>query len=278
MSKLISTIFDIAVLAFMIWTLYKICTHSRLSVGQKILYFLAVLFIPAIGLILFWLVGNKSSGSRRSISSSDWEDRPSSSSSYPTRSSSPSSGGSTSTKSTTSLLAHDPKDQNFYRDAPKLYTLPDVSDAFLITDPFMCWGGWLMDEYNKCINDNDGELDVERVYGYISIAENEDARFYEACCQAGYPNCYRTKASIRSTLGVYNTFEIPTSSEWKEFTIDYDRDKRTRLEAYFYNDPDSPDCKYTACGFIVRGISIEAARSILSIYRSMLDKEGYKFR
>ena len=275
MSKLISTIFDIAVIAFLIWTLYKICTHSRLSVGQKILYFLAVLFIPAIGLILFWLVGNKSSESRRSISSSDWEDRPSSSSSYPVRSSSPSSGVSTSTKSTTSLLAHDPEDQNYYRDAPKLYTLPDVSDAFLITDPFMCWGGWLEDEFSRWNKTDAAELD--RIRGYAWIAEDEDEKFHDACCQAGYPDCYRTRASIRESLGVASVCE-ELSDGWMNITIDYDQDKRTRMEAYFYNNPNSPHCKYTACGFIVRGISIEAARSILSIYRSMLDKEGYKFR
>ena len=273
MKQLISIILDIAVFGFVIWTLYKVWTHYYLSVGKKILYTLAIIFLPALGLLLFWLVGNKSSGSSRSYSSSSGISRSFSSSSSSSGSSSPASNTLLHPKSTTSLLAHDPEDPDFYRDAPKLYTVPNLSDTFLISDPFMCWGGWLEDQMpvGKIRED-----ELKRIYLYIMVAEDQDETFYEACCKAGCPDCYRTRASIRGKVSAVTTLK-DLSDGWFSMNINYDRDKRARLEVYYYNNPNRPDSKYTTCGFIVHGITLDAAQSILSIYRDMLDKEGYKF-
>ena len=223
MKQFFSSIFEIAVLGFFIWTIYKVWKDYHLSGKQKLLYTLALLFLPLIGLIAYWAYGHRSYGSRSSFS--NYGSR-SSSSDYLTQSNSPASNTSKRSKSTKELLSNGPEVTDFYRDAPTLYTLPDHSNDFLITDPFMSWGGWLQDMIDS------GE-DNRRIFIYTMIADDHDDDFFTVCCQAGCPDCYRTRISIQNQYGgPISSGMNELSEEWKEISFRSNDEKQRHMRVY----------------------------------------------
>lgn len=279
MGSFFTTVMYLAGIGLSIWTIIKIWTNDDLTNEGKILYTVGVLFLNIIGIGIYWLYGHSSSGrSHHSYSgfgsSSSSESGSRSSITSGSSSASPKPSVQTPLRSTTALLANGPEATNFYRNAPKLYTLPRLSDAFLISDPFMCWGGWIS-EFGYHGGRLSGEL-ADRMATYIWVAEDRDEDFYNACCEAGYPNCYRTRASIRESAG--SSVREEQHDDWTEITGSFGSEKTQRLMNYYYNNPDGEESRYTTCGFLVHGISIEAARKIVSVYKNKLLSEGYLFR